>query len=192
MKKRIGIIVLALLAAWNLSAQQTLFGDARVVGGFGGPIFEWGLGNDLTTSVGGGGGVVIDNVFIGGYGMGSVDFDALLDDEEIETLEIGHGGLWLGYTFRPQSVVHIYSTARIGWGAVNVEFDRVDEYSDVDKVFVLTPELGAEVNLFRWFRVAGAIGYRWVEGVNENLGYQQDDFNGAVATLTMRFGWFGR
>lgn len=194
MRKSLLMFVLILLTTLGLSAQhQTLFSGARVVGGFGAPIIEWGLGNNLTTSVGGGGGVVIDNVFIGGYGLGSVDFDALLDDDDIESLEIGHGGFWLGYTYRPFSVMHLYSSARIGWGVVDVQFDQNPTWDTVDKVFVLTPEIGAEVNLFRWFRVAGAVGYRWVNGVNENRGvYQEDDFNGAVATLTLRFGWFGR
>ena len=40
-------------------------------------------------------------------------------------------------------------------------------------------------------RVAGTVGYRWVNGVSENRGYQQDDFNGALAGLTLRFGGFG-
>ena len=54
--KRIMILALLAVFALTVNAQhETLFGNARVVGGFGAPIIEWGLGNDLTTSVGGGG-----------------------------------------------------------------------------------------------------------------------------------------
>ncbi len=193
MKKAFVLGCLSLAISLSVQAQhETLFNRARVVGGFGAPIIEWGLGNDFNTSVGGGGGIVIENIFFGGYGLGSVDFDRLFEEGDIENLEIAHGGFWLGYTLSPYSVLHLYSPARIGWGALNIDVnDNNIRYSDLDKVFVLTPELGVELNVTRWFRVSGAVGYRWVNGVNENFGYQSDDFDGTVATLTMRFGWFG-
>ena len=56
---------------------ETIFNNARVVGGFGAPIVEMGLEMKMTTAVGGGGAIVIDNFFVGGYGIGSVDFNAL-------------------------------------------------------------------------------------------------------------------
>lgn len=46
-------------------------------------IIEMGLGNDMMIVVGGGGGVVIDNFFIGGYGVGSIDFECLIEDDDI-------------------------------------------------------------------------------------------------------------
>ena len=193
MKKVIAVIAFALLFVCQVSAQhETLFSRARVVGGFGAPIIEYGLGNDLTTSVGGGGGIVIDNFFLGGYGLGSVDFDRLFEEGDIDNLEIGHGGFWLGYTFNPYRVIHLYTNARIGWGVLDVNFnDNNVRYSDLDKIFVVTPELGIELNLTRWFRIAGSAGFRWVNGIDEDNGYKEDDFNGAVATVAFRFGWFG-
>ena len=68
MKKVLFTALLSIIGLTAFAQHETLFGRARVVGGFGGPIMEWGLGNDLNTSVGGGGGVVIDNFFLGGYG----------------------------------------------------------------------------------------------------------------------------
>lgn len=187
-------MVLALCLSMTAFAQhETLFNNARVVGGFGGPIVEMGLGNDMSTSVGGGGGLVINNFFIGGYGMGSVDFEQLIEEDKIDKIELGHGGFWLGYTLAPHRVLHLYSSARIGWGALDIDFqDNSNFRDDSDNVFVLTPELGLELNVTQWFRVSGAVGYRYVDGVNEDLGnYQSDDFNGLLANLTFRFGWFG-
>ncbi len=189
-------MILALLAVFALTVNaqhETLFGNARVVGGFGAPIIEWGLGNDLTTSVGGGGALVIDNFFIGGYGMGSIDFESLIQDEDIERIELGHGGFWLGYTLAPYKIVHLYTSARIGWGGVGIDVTPGSSFPrDVDNVFVFTPELGLELNVAKWFRVAGTVGYRFVDGVNENLGfYEKDTFNGYLGNLTFRFGWFG-
>ena len=193
MRQVLIMVLLCLASTYILQAQhETLFNRARVVGGFGSPIFEWGLGGKTNTSVGGGGGIVIENFFLGGYGLGSVDFDELFDNGEIQNMEIGHGGFWLGFTINPYRVVHLYSSARIGWGALNIDFrDGGVSYSDLDKVFVMTPELGVELNLTRWFRVVGAVGYRWVNGVAATPEYESDEFNDAIASLTLRFGWFG-
>ena len=107
MKQLLIMALLCLLYSGGLQAQhETLFNRARVGGGFGSPIFEWGLGGSTNTSVGGGGGLVIENIFIGGYGLGSVDFDALIEDGEIENMELAHGGFWLGATISPYKVVH--------------------------------------------------------------------------------------
>ncbi|MEZ4985415.1 MAG: hypothetical protein R2795_10320 [Saprospiraceae bacterium] len=106
-------------------------------------------------------------------------------------LDIGHGGFWLGGTFQPWQLLHLYGSARIGWGGINIELEDNPSYRDLDKIFVATPEIGLELNIARWFRVAGTVGYRYVTGVNENLGLSNDDFSGATAAVTLRFGWFG-
>lgn len=190
------ILFFSLAALWScaLSAQhETLFGRARDIGAFGGPIVEMGLNNDLNTAVGGGGAIVIDNFFIGGYGVGSVDFDALIENDEIDQIELGHGGFWLGYAFPSYKVIHLYGSGRVGWGGVGIDVsDNSNFPQDVDNVFVLTPELGLELNLTRWFRVGATYGYRFVKGVNEDLGYYKaDSFDGSMLNLTFRFGWFG-
>jgi hypothetical protein len=176
----------------TLSAQhETLFNNARVIGAFGGPITEYGLSNDLNSSVGGGGAIVINNIFIGGYGLAAADFDKLYEDGEVDVLDIGHGGFWFGGTFQPHRLLHMYGSARIGWGAINIDLKDGTPYRDLDKIFVATPELGVELNVTRWFRLAGTVGYRHVAGVNEDRGLKGDDFSGAIAGVTLRFGWFG-
>lgn len=192
MKKLFLTALVCFMGLTVFAQQETLFGRARVVGGFGAPIIEWGLSNDINTSVGGGGGVIIDNFFIGGYGVGSIDFQRVWDGLDIDQLDIGHGGFWLGFQIPSHKLIHVYGSARIGWGAVNVQFDNPSQrFSDVDKIFVMTPEIGIELNLTRWFRLAGTVGYRWVNGLNTNFGYTDKDFNGTIAGLTLRFGGFG-
>jgi len=187
------MIALLVLGLGSLQAQhETLFNNARVVGAFGGPITEYGLSNDLNGAVGGGGGLVINNIFIGGYGMAAVDFDRLYEEGEVDVLDIGHGGFWLGGTYQPHRLLHLYGSARLGWGAINIDLNDGTPYRDLDKIFVATPELGVELNLTRWFRLAGTVGYRHVAGVNEDRGLKGDDFSGAIAGVTLRFGWFGR
>ena len=118
------------------AARDLIQRHTRVVGGFGGPIFEFGLNNNLNTSVGGGGGLVLNNFFIGGYGLGSVDFEQLFEEGEVDVLDIGHGGFWLGGTFQPYRLLHLYGSARVGWGAINVDFDDPQPYDELDKIFV--------------------------------------------------------
>jgi hypothetical protein len=179
----------------TVSAQhETLFGNARVVGGFGGPIFEFGVSNDIPTGIGGGGGVVIENFFIGGYGMGALDYSVIVDDNlDIDQVELAHGGLWLGYSYKTYAVIHPYVSTRLGWGAVNIQFDQPgSSFSDLDRIMAFTPEIGAELNVARWFRIYGTFGYRLVWGTQDEIpDYTDQDFRGWMAGLGFRFGWFG-
>lgn len=193
MKKVLFSALFISLATFVMAQHETIFNNARVVGGFGGPLIEFGLNNDLNTAYGGGGGIVIGSAFIGGYGLGAVDLNAVIDGQDINNIELAHGGFWLGYTYKPYKLVHLFSSAKIGWGAVNIDPDRFDPFDREinDQIFVLTPELGIELNVFKWFRVGGAVGYRWVSGTNGDADYNDEDFSGAVTTMTFRFGWFG-
>lgn len=172
--------------------EQTLFGRSHVTGGFGSMIFEYGLNEKkIGTSVGGGGGIVFKNFFLGGYGVGSVDFNYLLDNNDLEKIDIGHGGLWVGITVPTNKLIHLYASGRFGWGAVDIPVDDPNfQFRDADQVFVMTPEAGIELNVARWFRVAGTVGYRFLRGANENRGYTNDDFSGSHWGLTLRFGGF--
>lgn len=191
--KQLTFFFFGLLMTATLSAQhETLFNQANVIGAFGAPITEYGLRNSLGTSAGGGGALVINSFFIGAYGLGSVDFNQLFDDGRVEVVDIGHGGFWLGGTFQPYRLIHAYGSARIGWGGINIDVDDTVRYRDLDKIFVVTPEIGLELNVTSWFRVAGTVGYRYVSGINDNNNLRNEDFSGATAAVTLRFGWFGR
>lgn len=192
MKRMILIFSFIFMMIPLFGQHESLFGRTRVVGAFAAPLVEMGFRNQLNTSVGGGAGLVINSVFIGAYGMGSTNFDRLLNTGEVEQIDIGHGGFWLGFTISPQSLIHIYGSGRIGWGAVNVRLDDPFlRYDDLDKIFVATPEIGLELNITKWLRGFGSIGYRYVDGVSENRGYTNEDFSGTVLGVGVRIGWFG-
>lgn len=191
MKKLILVLMLSAFGIIGFGQHETLFNQFKIRGAFGGPIIESGFQNGLGTSVGGGGGIVFNNMFVGFYGMGGADFNKIINGSDVEVLNIGHGGLWIGANFPSHKLFHFYGSVRTGWGALNVEFDDVDRYSDIDKIFVVTPEIGLEVNVTHWFRVAATAGYRWIDGANTANGYTDKDFTGTVGTLSFRFGWFG-
>ncbi|MEM9919092.1 MAG: hypothetical protein AAF990_13405 [Bacteroidota bacterium] len=190
--KNLIFLVLSLMLLTTLNAQQTetLFNRARVIGAFGAPIVEFGIGDGskIGGSVGGGGALIIDNFFIGGYGMGSSDIDDLFNDDEFE-LSLGHGGFWVGFTTPSHKLIHLYSSLKVGWGAINIRYSN-DDFEASDGVFVVTPDLGLEVNIFRWFRVGTTIGYRFVDGIS-STDVNKDDFRGLIGGITFRIGGFG-
>ena len=192
MKKNFTII-LAMFLAISLSAQtETLFNRTTVIGGFGGPITEFGQFNgEFIVSSGGGGGVILDDFFIGGYGMGTMEVNDKNTTSQNLNLQMGHGGFWLGYTYKTDKLVHVFASTKLGWG--NIEIDVTEGFDNYakDNIFVITPEVGVEVNLFRWFKLAGTVGYRAVTGFNSIDEYKNSDFSGVAGTLTLRFGGFG-
>ena len=193
--KHLLFLFTALLLVLNLQAQhETLFSKSRVIGGFGGPILEFGnIKGEFVTSVGGGGGVIIDDFFIGGYGVGSVENLRYNFNNNDFRMDLAHGGLWLGYTPNSFRIFHPFVSTKIGWGFADFQENRIGiNFTNGDGIFVLNPEVGLELNLTKFFRIAGTIGYRWVTDVDQLQDYSDKDFTSLTGQLTFRFGWFGR
>ena len=229
--KKINIILtgLALICSgYQLSGQemQYLFqgkdGKLRV-SGFGSPIVEFSsVMDEFAVSVGGGGAVIINQAFyIGGYGEGlSTDHRMTLEryspgqqKNEIyysRRINFGHGGFWLGYVHKSFKAVHFGGSAKIGWGEVSLydpdQYDYYDEPLAGDNCFVFIPQLEAELNIAKWFKVNLGVGYRLVSGLTrtylylpegatepiEKQYYDNKDFNSFTGTITFMFGWFAQ
>ncbi len=186
--------LLACFAALQLSAQhETLFGDLDVIGAFGGPIVEISqIGEDVGADVGGGGALILNNLFLGGYGMGTdyPDYEIVGGENAGQyNIKFGHGGLWFGYVAKQSKLIHLYSSFKLGWGKARLRQDKETIFSD--RVFVMTPELGVEINLTGFFKLSLTGGYRLVNGVSKLPGLNNDSFNSPVGILTFRFGGFG-
>ncbi len=190
MKKILLIIILALAATITYAQQETLMRNAKIKGAFGGPIWEMGLNDKIQTSYGGGGGLVINNFFVGGYGLATLDLEDLIINGDPQVIKLAHGGFWLGATYKPYKLLHLYGTTRIGWGALDIK-ESTSSISELDRVFVLTPEVGAELNITTWMHLTGTLGYRYLSGTNPDNSYSGSDFSGAIASISLRFGWFG-
>ena len=184
------MLCIALFAISAQAQDRTLMGRNGRVGFFISPYLEQGpLNQPWRTSVGGGVGLILGTGFIGFYGSAGADYEQVLNENDLDRIDLAQGGLWIGLTPFQQSVFHPYASLRAGAGVVNLDTYGWDDY--VDNVLVLSPELGLEVNLTRFLRLAGTAGYRWVDGVS-SPGLSDGDFSGWTGTLTLRIGWFGR
>ena len=192
------IVICFLLAATAAFAQkdETMFSDVKRIGGWGAPIFEYSnLNKDVNVVAGGGGALVLNDFYLGGYGMGTTNLN---NNEPLtnsnETLKFKHGGFWIGFTPIQHRVVHPYASVKLGWGKANYRLynNTGNELgSQRSNVFVTTPEAGLEVNVFSFFRLAATASYRWVNGFDPVGGFKEDDLSSFGATLTLRFGGFG-
>ncbi len=193
------IVICFLLATATLFAQkdETIFSDVNRIGAWGAPIFEYtNLDTDVETTGGGGGALVLNDFYLGGYGMGKTEFSKILSvDNRRDNLNFKHGGFWIGYTPLQSKVVHPYASVRLGWG--KARFNSTDLTSNErlnelkDNIFVTTPEIGLELNVFSFFRVAATASYRWVNGIDDLPTYTDKDLSSFGGTLTLRFGGFG-
>lgn len=193
MKNLLFTICLVFVAfAATFAQDQTLFGSNKVTGGFGAPIFEYStVDGDFGTATGGGGAVVLQNFFLGGFGMGGNFGNKTIDNVRYRT-ELGYGGLWLGYVYPTEKLIHLYSSVKLGWGGASLDprDEERDQESISDAIFVVTPELGIELNVFNWFRIAGTAGYRVVGGLEGLPQLSNEDFSNFNFGLTLRFGKF--
>lgn len=187
------LIALLVLASWQLSAQEeTLFDDIEVLGAFGGPLIEIGsINGEVGADVGGGGALVLNNFFLGGYGMGTEYPEYSIaegPDAGDYNIKFKHGGLWLGFTQQQFKLLHLYSSVKIGWGRAQLREEKDTRYSD--RIFALVPELGIELNVATFFKIGFTGGYRWVNGINDLPGLNNPDFSSPVGIITFRFGGF--
>lgn len=177
----------------SFAQTETLAGRTRGGGGFGGPFMEVGrITGNVGTSVGGGGAGIFGDVFFGGFGFGASYGDAIVGGRR-NRVTMGAGGFWMGYTPQIRKLVHPYTSLKIGWGGVHVQPPNAtsgdEKYSD--RITLLQPELGMEVNITRWFRLAISGGYRFISGVNSLPGgLSNNDFRSLTGNLTFRFGGF--
>jgi hypothetical protein len=193
LKMKYLLSTLALFCSISLFAQhETLLNDIDVIGGFGGPILEISeINGQIGADVGGGGALLLNGFFLGGYGMGT-DFPthSISNGENRGDYDISfrHGGLWLGYTSQPFKVAHLFFSTKLGWGRAELEQD--DETVFRDRMFAVTPELGIEFNITQWFRIAATGGYRWVNGIEDIPTLGNEDFSSPTGTITFSFGGF--
>lgn len=196
MKKLMSVLFVLGFFASSLLAQQgrTLLNSTGnkehiSIGGFGAPILIGsGLNNDFSMNIGGGGGLVINDFYIGVFGVtSSVDNSLMRVANTQQNIDLSYGGLWLGYSFYDDFRLHPYVSLRSGFGALEVHDSEGSATSLMRKsMVVLTPEAGLEFNASDWLKVSGTVGYRWLSEFDQRK-LSSDDYSGFTANLTFRF-----
>ncbi|MEZ4950354.1 MAG: hypothetical protein R2879_09400 [Saprospiraceae bacterium] len=187
MKKWILSIVAVLTISASIFAQkeETLFGKSGLglTGAWGGSstgvtFFD----DDFAVTTGGWGGLEFGkNYFIGWGGFKTTNrFE--IDDLFNDRFELNYTGLMLGYMPIAHKAIHPKVMLLTGGGRVRVPGEGSD------KVLVLQPSAGVELNVMRWFRIGFDGGYRIVLD-NDLLGVSDSDLSAPFAEVTFKFGF---
>lgn len=214
MKKKVLSIFIAIIALGSTVMGQEreenmryVFEDGVDISGFGGATVAFGQINDEFAVITGGAGAMLINqrFYIGGFGEG-LSTQHKRDQVSVEGDEynnvytsFGYGGLWTGYIFQPNNIIHLQANVKIGGGAISLTDSFEDLYDDLydDVVFVAIPAIGAELNVLPWLRIGVDVGYRHVGSVDSTKDdltgvsvFRASDFNGMQSTVSFMFGGF--
>jgi hypothetical protein len=173
---------------------QVLFGGLQHSGGYGGPVIRYSrMGRSETAFIGGRGGWIANRrLIIGGAGFGA-STEVVSPDGLPRRASMGYGGLLLEYIFAPASVLHAKAGVLLGSGGISIsdQASPREMHGNTNRsINVIEPELHAEVNVTRFFRVAAGATWRVVGGVGNAAGFTDADFSGPAASLMFQFGRF--
>lgn len=158
--------------------------------GFAGLITEIAL--DPHAGVAGGvlGGVAINDFFVGGFSMAGYYNQVQLQKFSFEK-SIVFGGVFTGYSLFSKEEAHLYTNLRIGKGLAMLSNAGDGVRGINEKVYVLNPEIGLEINVSSWSRFIISASYRWVSKFEQSNGLTNVDFENYAVGMTFRVGSFG-
>jgi hypothetical protein len=103
-----------------------------------------------------------------------------------------YGGLVTEYTLYSGNLMRYTATSMLAYGHATdgYTYAAADQWEKVkDDLFVSETSFNAEMNVAKWFRVAGGVGYRNVMG-SDLAGLDNKDMRGLTGNVTLKFGWF--
>jgi hypothetical protein len=196
---------------------KTLFGgDGFKSSGYGGPQVKFSnINGDIGILVGGRGAWTVNRTLslgLAGYGL-ITQHDAKYVDTAGKNIDgvinMGYGGLYLEYIYKPIEYVHLATNVLVGAGAVNFSEemwhsdssdDEFDTHSNSNKpwkaIFVIEPTVAVEFNITTYFRISIEGSYRFVSSIRENDLYKANqtlkdiNLNGFSGGITLEFGCF--
>jgi len=189
-------------AAGLAETEQTLLSNRITSGGYGAPVqrFSTIAGSSVLFSGLEGGWIVNHRFVLGaaGYGLATQNVrnaGTLLRDSKgrAPVVEMGYGGIMLGYIPEPMKLVHLQFQALIGGGGLTYDVQDIAglraEDAPADGFFAAEPSIHAELNVARFLHVGAGAGYRFVSGAKLD-GLGDRDLRGPSASLTFKFGRF--
>jgi hypothetical protein len=178
-------VITALLA---IAAITTSYAQReRTVGGglsgiWGGPKYQYAnFGESSSLMRGGSFGFEFGKSLYAGWSHYKLIDDLNWDQLQTQPFEFASYGGNLGYAFKSYKAIHPILTLDVGRG-------RIRSNGSVDRVLVMQPSAGVEVNIFRWLHMNVEGGYRFVGDTNIE-GLDDSKMSGAFGQVSFRFGW---
>lgn len=194
------------LMAGDKFDQKTLFSKGTTLGGFGGTAsFVGQINDDYAIFTGGELAFLLNHsLIIGGAGYGLVNginiSPAGTPEDSSRYLEMGYGGLVLGYIVAPSQLIHIRVSSLFALGGLgshtrkywNNDWDSdwnsdYDIYNDV--FFVVQPTVLLELNFAKFCRVDIGASYRYMSDFNYGV-LKAGDLDGLAVMAAINFGIF--
>ncbi|RMG67143.1 MAG: hypothetical protein D6722_13740 [Bacteroidetes bacterium] len=183
MKNLLSLLLFLVLGTAQAQEARTLMGQEATFTshGFGGFALRMtALDGALIPSFGGfGAGLYNERLILGG---GGYNLRGTTPDGDVE---LGYGGVMLGYILAPERPLHLHTSLLLGGGGIH------PETGESRAVMVLEPLLEAELNVSRYFRLGIGGGYRLLVGQTPDAGVSPQDLSGFFGGLSFRFGPFG-
>ena len=181
------ILILFISCCFTLTTNaqdETLFDkiNLKITGAWGGPhtIFS-SFQDDNSFSNGGFGGIELGKTVFVGWGGYSMESNIVLDGAPSQTFKLNYSGPHISYSWKPQKVVHPNISIMAGPGRTFI--------NDVknDNIFIIQPAIGAEINVFKWFRVNIRGGYRTALDADNSV--TNEDISSLFGGIDFKFGW---
>lgn len=185
MKKWFLVLGLLIFASQLFSQEEeTVFGYSglKLTGAWGGPVFGLtSLGDEDVFYRGGFGGLEFNKSFFLAYAAYWLNDKVLISNLPNQKIDLQYNGILFGYAMKPTKVVHPKFTLLAAGGKLDVENE------DTDRLFVLQPGIGVEINIFKWWHVDMLGGYRLVTNSNTQ-GLSDSDVSAPFGEIKLKFG----
>lgn len=177
-------VFLFIISGTVQAEQQTLLkGVIEESGLYGGPVIKMGsINNYFSTFIGYRGAWVVNRRFsIGGGGYFLITNVYFSENK----LNMGYGGLEVGYIINPDALVHFTVGSLIGGGGV--ELVGVGQ----EAFFTIEPGVDLELNVTKYFRLNAGASYRLVSGITHVSGINDAALSGFNGEIALKFGFSG-
>ena len=187
MKRLLFIFLSILFFSISASAQkeETVFGYSglRLTGAWGGPSSGMAkYGDDYAFYQGGFGGLEFNNALFIGWGAYHLQEDVELNNFPNQDFDFQYKGLMIGYAIKPNKILHPKVTLLGGGGTVDIENEGRE------KVIVIQPAIGLELNIFKWWHLSLEGGYRIIADTDIPR-LSDTDLSTPFAELKFKFGY---
>lgn len=118
-----------------------------------------------------------------GYGNYYLQDDVEWDQINNQTFDLRFSAFKIGYAIQAWKAIHPIVGVDFGPGRIRLNNDQYK-----DRIFLVQPGAGIELNVFRWGHILLQGGYRFATDTNLP-GLDDEDLSGFYGQATMRFGF---